>query len=603
MNQPATIDMAISERTTIQVSPYCLKDAKWGNVRTSRDPESFVNLKTSMRARGRLIQPVVARKVDYLNEGEYELLAGYGRRDGSIDLKWPLIDVSIVECDDAEALAIMLDENEQRENMNAADEAESAALAVQVNGGDYKLAAKQLGWSETMVRQRITLNNCSDKVKVAIRERLIDVGHASVLSQFPSDKQDAILTKVVQEKWTVAQLNEHCRKQSIPLNKALFDLADCEQCPHNSSVQSDLFASTGVQGGKCGNSKCFGGKQATELLKKKEALAEEYESVFLLHEKPANLRKTTSEEIMGADQFATCRTCANNSAIIDDRILTAGVVIENQCTNLSCFESALPKKADMIATDNVIKQAGTAKGKSKPDSAKSPAKTAPKKATLSKGILTAYAGHHRTAARQAISANIKSDRLIRAMAINAVADTYCVDSNQKEVKAFLTANGYDESVISALSSSPDRIGKLVALDLTTLNKLQVVIVLAATEFGRGRHDSTAEPATQSLYKMLKTYVVSEYTDIYKSNLIANWQPTKESLGLYTKAALSVLLDQPSQAGESFKANYIKQFDESTYSKLSKGKVSEYIDGVLSNESYDWSSYAPLSLLIEAGIPA
>lgn len=94
---------------------------------------------------------------------------------------------------DADLYIMNLQENVSRQNLNPIEEAEAIQRIID-SGRAVESFRKALGWSKTLVTQRISLLEMSELVKEALREDSISVRQAKVVNDAPSDYQGALLT-------------------------------------------------------------------------------------------------------------------------------------------------------------------------------------------------------------------------------------------------------------------------------------------------------------------------------------------------------------------------------------------------------------------------
>ena len=587
--------------TFVNVDPRQLNDAIWGNIRKSRDPQKNAELRTSMERRGKLLQPVIARRLD---DGSLELLAGYGRRDNAVALEWASIPCNVVSASDDEALAIMMDENKARENLNPADEAVSAALYVSRYDGDYKMAAEHLGWPVSLIRQRITLRQCVDEVLDSLRQNLIDVGHAVILSQLPDEKQRQKLPEVIEKRISVKDLKEWSKGLQIPLAYAKFDKTECSTCQHNSTIQSDLFSNS-MGAGMCAKSECFQGKQREWAIARKAELVDEYGNVLTFVEKPASDRTTVSTATVGVEQFSACRQCKSNVAVMDTRMATVGTVYENQCIDLTCNAERVAEhnggSAELIATD----AAASAPAKTqKPSTDKPEAKAGASSKTTTVAhtapkVLAAYANLYRASAKATIADNLGNDSLIRAMAVYGVVRLLHL-SVSKEVVESLDVS---DAVKSALSKNgeKDTINALCHCSTKELSEAQIALSLMALEVGKYAHDG-GDRFTHQFHKQVTGHAGMIYGEQFMASVIAAWKPSAETLGIYTKAALEVVLTKPGIDGAVFSEAYTAKKGDRAFSRLMNLKTDDRIKAICEFTDFDWASYAPIEYIEKAGLP-
>ena len=119
------------------------------NVRT--DPGNVNDLAQSIRVRG-LEHPILVRPAPN-NPGMFEVVAGSRRLAAVRELGLKRIDARVVNCDEAEALCLSLDENEKRGNLSAREVGEVVQRMIGLCPEDpgneravFKWVANKLGW-------------------------------------------------------------------------------------------------------------------------------------------------------------------------------------------------------------------------------------------------------------------------------------------------------------------------------------------------------------------------------------------------------------------------------------------------------------------------
>ena len=275
---------------TLRVPIALLVDAPWGNVRRGeRDPQKLAELRESIRRQG-VVQGITLRPND--DDNTLEILAGYGRRQIAMEEGHEDIPAVIKRVGDKEGIAIGLSENLDRDDLSIVDEIEVAQRYISLFDADYEEATKILGWSERKLKGRLKLNDCAPPVMDALRQGKIKIGHAEVLCQFTEKLQTGTLKLVLDEGWSVDYLKERASKATRFLRHAKFDTAECQSCPHNSSVQTELFDNH-IGEAKCGDLPCYREKTDAWIEARKGELEAEEGRVFLSVEKPDSDRKAS----------------------------------------------------------------------------------------------------------------------------------------------------------------------------------------------------------------------------------------------------------------------------------------------------------------------
>lgn len=226
------------------------------NPRRYFDQAKHDDLVASIRLRG-VIQPLLIRPVVGA-EGEYSIVAGERRYKAAGEALGADADVPVLirEMTDQEALEAAIDENDNREDASETEQADAAVRVLAACQGDRAEAARRLAWSPSKLDRRLALANLAERVKAALDERMIKVGHAELLAAVPNDKQEKALDTILINSLSVAKTRELLMRVTQSLAGAQFDKGECTTCPFNSASQRALFA-THVDDGYCTNPGCF----------------------------------------------------------------------------------------------------------------------------------------------------------------------------------------------------------------------------------------------------------------------------------------------------------------------------------------------------------
>ena len=143
--------------------------------------DSLEDLASSIRAQG-VVQPIVVRPLAKGNGAQrYEIIAGERRWRAAQMASLDEIPAIIRDIPDKAAIAISLIENIQRENLNPLEEARALSRLI----GEFKMthaeAAEAVGRSRAAVSNILRLRDLSDKVKVMLESRQLEMGHARAL--------------------------------------------------------------------------------------------------------------------------------------------------------------------------------------------------------------------------------------------------------------------------------------------------------------------------------------------------------------------------------------------------------------------------------------
>ena len=169
-----------------------------------KDRTADETLTNSIREHG-LLQPILVRPLSH----GFEIVAGHRRFQTCRSLRWRFIPCKIREMTDKQAFEIQLTENIQRKSMDPIEEAEAfRRYVVDFGWGGVSELAKKIGKSEEYVSHRIQLLKLSPETKEQIIRSNLNVSQALELTTVPSDRQDEIVSYVINNNPTVKQIRE-----------------------------------------------------------------------------------------------------------------------------------------------------------------------------------------------------------------------------------------------------------------------------------------------------------------------------------------------------------------------------------------------------------
>lgn len=175
--------------------------------RKSFDDDTLAELAESIRRSG-LIQPLVVRERD----GDFELIAGE-RRWRACQLAG-IVDVPVVvrELSDADAFALALVENIQREDLNPLEEAMAYQRLLDEFGFTQKTVSEAVGKSRSAVANSVRLLNLPDSVQAYVASGQLSAGHARSLAALPPDEASELAELMVKHGYSVREAEELVRE-------------------------------------------------------------------------------------------------------------------------------------------------------------------------------------------------------------------------------------------------------------------------------------------------------------------------------------------------------------------------------------------------------
>lgn len=167
------------------------------------DEESLQELADSIIEQG-LMQPIIVRK----SENNFEIIAGERRWRAAKLAKLETIPVIVREINDRTASVIALIENMQRVDLSSIEEAEGIKKMIDEFGMTHEEASDAVGKSRSAITNLLRLLQLTDFVKEKLISGDIDMGHARALIPLPTDQQNMVCQKIINEKLSVRKVED-----------------------------------------------------------------------------------------------------------------------------------------------------------------------------------------------------------------------------------------------------------------------------------------------------------------------------------------------------------------------------------------------------------
>src|SRR5919112_740398 len=195
------VDASIVEQIEMKMihpSQFAIRDKFH---KDSPDDNALVN---SIREHG-LLQPILIRPFGQ----SFEIVAGHRRFQACRSLRWRSMPCRIREFSDKQAYELQLTENIQRKSMDPIEEAEAfRRYVIDFGWGGVSELARKLGMSEEYISHHMQLLKLPEEIKHKIMNNSINVSQAIEIVQIPHDKQQRIVSEVVNNNLTVRQIRE-----------------------------------------------------------------------------------------------------------------------------------------------------------------------------------------------------------------------------------------------------------------------------------------------------------------------------------------------------------------------------------------------------------
>ncbi|MCO4865776.1 Partitioning protein [Cupriavidus taiwanensis] len=547
-------------------SAVCIRQIRTGryNPRTYFDPVEHAELTKSIRENG-IYQSLLLRPIEDA-EFDFELVAGERRIRAALEAFGPEgeVPVLIKVMTDEEADRAALIENAQRANMSPSEEGVAASKIVGHCKGDRDEAARLLGWSRATLDKRLALINCSSAVQAALNERKLQLGHAELLATLAKDKQDKLLPVIISEKKSVSELKKTIEAAACSLEAAIFDKTDCAACPHNSSLQTEMFGEA-IATGNCTNRACYTEKTDRKLDGIAYGLKEEYPIVRVIRAGDNHTRiqlKVDGPTGVGEEQAKACHACQNFGAAVSGLPDSMGKVYSGQCFDTACNQK---KVADRIKAER--------------DAAKAPAakQSAGKPAVATKGDKSSAAADKPVTS---ISESEKVKQYRTELWRKALRKE--VAQNAEQANAYLLAialNGLSRNI------GGDVMGKF--FEKLTEQKVSSTLqgcLTAAHTLDESRRQQLTIGLTVAAIDGMEVSNLRELCRYHKLDLRNHWnlQKSQDFLEMLTKSEMKVLADELG----------IRKVLGDSFAKLFGKSKPEVVAGLLAVDGFDYAGKVP-----------
>ncbi len=549
------------------------------NPRTFFEDAEFAALVASVGRQG-VLQAVWVRPQEGFDPAapRFWLIAGERRWRAARAAGLASVPATIRLADERQALILADLENNPalRVNLSAAEEARFARRFLAECAGDRAEAARLLGWTRAKLDARLLLLHASANVLDALAQRRIHLGHAELLAGLPASTQDGTLVRILSDRIAVADLKARIQGFALDLSAAIFDKTACAACPHNSALQSVLFAET-VAGGRCQNRACFHEKTQAALAARKAELAGEYPTVFLDTERPADtytVLSKTGPQGVGAVQFAACQGCQHFAGLLSTQPGREGTVQAPLCANLTCHRAKVAAAQPVLSA---APAATTPEGTSLPARPVAPASEARAEASP-KRVEAWVDGWLR---RQAATAAAHDPDLLRAWLLVALYR----DAGQPH--AVLAQVGVK---CGPAATRAVLIPLLYALDAQ--RKQTLLLALTRHLIQNESQGLDAAPGQGEWVDAARASLTAARVD-----LAAAFAPDADFWRAHTKAGIAGLLaEAKSPEGVSFADWYLRQYrpsasDTQAFERLLNGTRADLI-AALGKTAFDFSAWLP-----------
>ncbi|MDR1554223.1 MAG: ParB/RepB/Spo0J family partition protein [Prevotellaceae bacterium] len=179
--------------------------------RINFDEDSLNELAVSIKEHG-IIQPITVRQVD---EKKYQIISGERRFRASKVAGLKKIPAYIRTSNDQEMLELALIENIQREDLDAIEVATSFNRLIEECDLTQESLGSRVGKKRATVTNYLRLLRLPAEIQLYIRNKQMSMGQArAILNINDAKQQNTIAKKIVDEGWSVRQVEDAVRKLS-----------------------------------------------------------------------------------------------------------------------------------------------------------------------------------------------------------------------------------------------------------------------------------------------------------------------------------------------------------------------------------------------------
>ena len=163
--------------------------------------DTLANLADSIKSQG-VVQPIVARPLQKQNGKvqRYEIVAGERRWRAAQMAGLAEIPAIVRDVSDDAAIATALIENIQREDLNPLEEAAALERLIREFDLTHQEGAEAIGRSRASVSNLLRLLELSDKVRLMLESRQLEMGHARALLSISNGTQQFDVARQVVKK-------------------------------------------------------------------------------------------------------------------------------------------------------------------------------------------------------------------------------------------------------------------------------------------------------------------------------------------------------------------------------------------------------------------
>lgn len=176
------------------------------------DEQALHALAASIAASG-LMQPIIVRRTSKQGgPATYEIIAGERRWRAAQLAGLDRIPAIVRDVDDRTAAELSLVENIQREDLNPMERADAFRRLIDEFGLSQQEVAQRVGLDRSSVSNHLRLHELDDATKQAVRQGLLNLGHAKALLGIPNiAHRRALAAQALRMGWSVREVERRAK--------------------------------------------------------------------------------------------------------------------------------------------------------------------------------------------------------------------------------------------------------------------------------------------------------------------------------------------------------------------------------------------------------
>ena len=229
---------ALSEGSSVML-PIGDIEPDRGQPRTKFTEEALAELEASIREFG-VLQPLLVRP---MSDGSYRIVAGERRWRAARRAELREVPVIIKSLTDAEAAAIALIENLQREDLNPIEEAAGIKKLIEEYGYTQEEASEKLSKSRPAIANALRLLSLPSDVSKMVEEGVLSAGHARALLGLDDEQQISdIAAEIVEKQLSVRQTEQLVKALKKPKKTSVNKKSRDKFCDEVELALSEVLA-------------------------------------------------------------------------------------------------------------------------------------------------------------------------------------------------------------------------------------------------------------------------------------------------------------------------------------------------------------------------